>query len=42
MLQRDGCLPLEVRASEDVLEIAREWVSGHGETEGGMASVEHI
>ena len=38
MLQRDGYLPLEVRASEDVLEIARKWVSGHEETE-GMASV---
>jgi hypothetical protein len=38
MLQRDGYLPMEVRASEDVLEIARKWVSGREETE-GMASV---
>ena len=39
MLQRDGSLPLGVQASEDVLEIARQWVSDGGREEGGMVAV---
>jgi hypothetical protein len=33
MLQRYRALPLEVQASEDVLEIARKWVMGRGQME---------
>jgi hypothetical protein len=36
ILQRDGALPLEMQASDDVLEIARKWAMGTEMEEGRM------